>query len=64
MIEKTDIYAGLTQLGGATALPEGTDTAVLEKVENPQAGTHFALPYHQPAGLRPSGRRLGSVPIK
>lgn len=36
MTDKTDIYANLTQLGGATALPASPEEAVLEKVPNPQ----------------------------
>ncbi|MEO9526513.1 preQ(1) synthase [Roseibium sp.] len=47
MSEKT-IYENLTQLGTATALPDDPDTAVLEKVPNPQAGTHYMVRFAAP----------------
>ncbi|TKT76246.1 preQ(1) synthase [Aquamicrobium sp. LC103] len=48
MTDKTDIYANLTQLGGATALPEGPEEAVLEKVPNPQQGTPYCVRFTAP----------------
>ncbi|MEM5583571.1 preQ(1) synthase [Roseibium sp. AS2] len=47
MSDKT-IYENLTQLGTATALPDGPDTAVLEKVPNPQAGTLYMVRFAAP----------------
>ncbi|QDL94420.1 NADPH-dependent 7-cyano-7-deazaguanine reductase QueF (plasmid) [Paroceanicella profunda] len=43
-----DIYAGLTQLGGATALPASPEEAVLERVPNPQAGTAYCVRFAAP----------------
>ncbi|NRB17115.1 MAG: NADPH-dependent 7-cyano-7-deazaguanine reductase QueF [Rhodobacteraceae bacterium] len=43
-----DIYANLTQLGGATKLPNSPEEAVLERVPNPQAGTPFAVRFTAP----------------
>ena len=34
----SSIYENLQQLGGQTALPDSPETAVLERVENPQTG--------------------------
>ncbi|WP_118134993.1 preQ(1) synthase [Oceanicella sp. SM1341] len=47
MTEK-DIYAGLTQLGGATALPASPEEAVLERVPNPQADTAYCVRFAAP----------------
>lgn len=43
-----DIYANLTQLGGATELPNSPEEAVLEKVPNPQEGTDYAVRFTAP----------------
>ncbi len=48
MTDSTEIYTGLTQLGGATALPESPEAAVLEKVRNPQAGTAYCVRFTAP----------------
>ena len=44
----SNIYENLQQLGGQTALPETPETAVLERVQNPQAGTAFAVRFTAP----------------
>ncbi len=38
----------LTQLGSETKLPQHPDEAVLERVPNPQAGTHYVVRFTQP----------------
>ncbi len=43
-----DIYAGLTQLGSATRLPQSPEEAVLERVPNPQAGVPYAVRFTAP----------------
>ncbi|TQS73004.1 NADPH-dependent 7-cyano-7-deazaguanine reductase QueF [Rhodobacteraceae bacterium] len=43
-----DIYSHLTQLGGATQLPQSPDEAVLERVPNPHAGTQYAVRFVAP----------------
>lgn len=45
---KEDIYSGLKQLGGATILPDNPETAQLERVPNPQAGTGYAVRFTAP----------------
>ncbi len=42
------IYAGLTQLGGQTELPNTPEEAVLERVPNPQAGTDYGVRFTAP----------------
>lgn len=42
------IYENLTQLGASTELPDDPDTAVLEKVPNPQAGTKYMVRFVAP----------------
>ena len=42
------IYANLTQLGQATALPASPDDAVLERVANPQAGIAYNVRFTVP----------------
>ena len=44
----SNIYENLQQLGGQTALPETPEAAVLERVQNPQAGTAFAVRFTAP----------------
>ncbi|MCA8882551.1 MAG: NADPH-dependent 7-cyano-7-deazaguanine reductase QueF, partial [Rhodobacteraceae bacterium] len=44
----SSIYDNLTQLGGATVLPENPDAAVLEKVQNSQADTLFNVRFTAP----------------
>ncbi|MFC7704804.1 preQ(1) synthase [Plastorhodobacter daqingensis] len=44
----TDIYSNLTQLGGATVLPASPETAVLERVPNPQADTRAMVRFTAP----------------
>ena len=44
----SNIYENLQQLGGQTALPDSPETAVLERVENPQAGTPYAVRFTAP----------------
>ena len=43
-----DVYAGLTQLGSATRLPASPEEAVLERAENPQKGTLYAVRFTAP----------------
>ncbi len=43
-----DLYAGLTQLGQPTAVPSGPETARLERIPNPQAGTRYAVRFTAP----------------
>src|SRR3546814_9441441 len=43
-----DIYQGLTQLGGRTALPATPEEAVLERVANPQPGTTYLVRFTCP----------------
>jgi 7-cyano-7-deazaguanine reductase len=47
MSEK-NIYAGLTQLGEKSALPNTPDEAVLERVPNPQKGTLYNVRFTMP----------------
>lgn len=42
------IYDNLTQLGGTTDLPDSPDDAVIEKVTNPQADTHYLVRFTAP----------------
>ncbi|WP_420412880.1 preQ(1) synthase [Roseibium sp.] len=42
------IYENLTQLGASTELPDDPDTAVLEKVPNPQSGTKYMVRFVAP----------------
>ncbi|MBT6297688.1 MAG: NADPH-dependent 7-cyano-7-deazaguanine reductase QueF, partial [Rhodobacteraceae bacterium] len=44
----SSIYKNLQQLGGQTALPDSPETAVLERVENPQTGTTYAVRFTAP----------------
>lgn len=43
-----NIYANLTQLGGATVQPKNPEEAVLEKVPNPQKGTGYCVRFTAP----------------
>ncbi|WP_454018021.1 preQ(1) synthase [Azospirillum sp. Marseille-Q6669] len=43
-----NIYAGLTQLGGATVQPKTPDEAVLERVPNPNPGDHYVVRFTAP----------------
>lgn len=43
-----NIYEGLTQLGGSSALPENPGTATLERVPNPQAGLNYLVRFTAP----------------
>jgi len=47
MSRKTKVE-GLTQLGGASALPESPDEAVLERVANPHADTDYLVRFTAP----------------
>ncbi|MDB5361823.1 MAG: NADPH-dependent 7-cyano-7-deazaguanine reductase QueF [Rhodospirillales bacterium] len=42
------IYSGLTQLGRQTEAPASPETAVLEKVANPEAGTLYLVRFTAP----------------
>jgi len=42
------IYSGLTQLGSKTAIPDSPDTAVLEKVPNPEPGMTYLVRFVAP----------------
>ncbi|CAO3375617.1 preQ(1) synthase [Azospirillum argentinense] len=42
------IYAGLTQLGGATVQPRTPEEAVLERVPNPNPGDHYVVRFTAP----------------
>jgi len=42
------IYSGLTQLGSKTAIPDSPDTAVLEKVPNPEPGMTYLVRFAAP----------------
>jgi 7-cyano-7-deazaguanine reductase len=44
----TDGYAGLTQLGHPSRIPESPDAAVLERVPNPQAGAAYVVRFTCP----------------
>ena len=44
----SNIYENLQQLGGQTTLPDSPETAVLERVEHPQAGTTYAVRFTAP----------------
>ena len=44
----SETYAGLTQLGQAVALPAGPESAVLERVENPQPGKNYVVRFTCP----------------
>ena len=44
----SNIYENLQQLGEQTALPDSPETAVLERVENPQAGTPYTVRFTAP----------------
>ena len=43
-----DIYKDLTQLGGATRVPQSPEEAELERVANPQADTAYAVRFTAP----------------
>lgn len=43
-----NIYANLTQLGGATVQPKSPEEAVLEKVPNPQKDTGYCVRFTAP----------------
>ncbi|MFC5356901.1 preQ(1) synthase [Azospirillum himalayense] len=43
-----NIYAGLTQLGGATVQPKTPEEAVLERVPNPNPGDHYVVRFTAP----------------
>jgi len=45
---KENIYAGLTQLGGKSELPQSPGQAVLERVPNPQKGTKYCVRFTAP----------------
>ena len=45
---KENIYKNLTMLGSETGLPKSPEDAVLERVHNPQAGTHFNVRFIAP----------------
>lgn len=47
-MSETDIYSGLTQLGQTTAIPASPETAVLERVANPQNGVRYAVRFTAP----------------
>ena len=42
------IYSGLTQLGSKTAIPESPDSAVVEKVPNPEPGMIYLVRFAAP----------------
>ena len=42
------IYSGLTQLGQQTQAPTSPETAVLEKVANPEPGTPYLVRFTAP----------------
>jgi len=42
------IYSGLTQLGQKTEMPASPETAVLEKVPNPEPGTNYLVRFTAP----------------
>jgi 7-cyano-7-deazaguanine reductase len=44
----TEAYQHLTQLGHRTRLPQNPDGAVLERVLNPQPGTHYLVRFAAP----------------
>ncbi|MGF7177062.1 preQ(1) synthase [Azospirillum doebereinerae] len=44
----SDIYAGLTQLGGATVQPKTPEEAVLERVPNPNPGDGYVVRFTAP----------------
>lgn len=48
MTESSNIYQGLTQLGGANTLPTSPEAAILEKVANPQADISYNVRFTIP----------------
>lgn len=42
------IYQNLSQLGGATKLPESPESAILESVQNPQADVDYVVRFTAP----------------
>lgn len=42
------IYSSLTQLGGMAGLPDSPETAVLEKVPNPEPGVRYLVRFTAP----------------
>lgn len=44
----SDIYSGLTQLGGASALPGSPEAAVLERVPNPRGDVGYCVRFTAP----------------
>ena len=43
-----DIYSGLTQLGGASRIPDSPEAATLERVRNPQADVTYNVRFTAP----------------
>ena len=48
MAKSKDIHSGLTQLGTNTVMPDNPQSAVLERVPNPQAGTGYCVRFVAP----------------
>ncbi|UXM93969.1 preQ(1) synthase [Bartonella sp. HY329] len=48
MTSTTNIYQGLTQLGGDNSLPTSPEVAILEKVANPQADISYNVRFTIP----------------
>jgi 7-cyano-7-deazaguanine reductase len=44
----TESYAGLSQLGRPTAIPESPEAATLERVANPRDATHYVVRFTCP----------------
>jgi len=47
-VSGSDIYAGLTQLGGRTVQPASPEEAALERVPNPHPGTAYVVRFAAP----------------
>ena len=47
-MSEENIYAGLTQLGAAAAIPAAPEGAVLERVRNPQADARYMVRFAVP----------------
>ena len=48
LAKNKDVYSGLTQLGSNTAMPDNPQSAVLERVPNPQAQTAYVVRFVAP----------------
>jgi 7-cyano-7-deazaguanine reductase len=47
-MNKNNVYKDLTMLGSSSSIPTSPEQAVLERVQNPQAGTNFNVRFVAP----------------